>query len=99
MRTPSVNAWDVVPDLAVEVVSPTNHAEEIPTKVREYFEAGVRRVWVLHLHESLVYEYDSPRAIRVLDRQDTLEGGVVLPGFRLALADLFEGPEEPTNPA
>ncbi len=71
-RIPTVNAWDVIPDLVVEVVSPTNYAEEIPTKIREYFEAGVRRAWVIYLHESLVYEYDSPRAIRVLGIEDTL---------------------------
>jgi Uma2 family endonuclease len=47
-RISSVNAWDVVPDLVVEVVSPTNLAEEIPTRVREYFEAGVRRAWVIY---------------------------------------------------
>lgn len=85
------NAWDVIPDLVVEVVSPTNLAEEIPTKVREYFEAGVRRAWVIYVHESLVYEYDSPRSIRVLGREDTLDGGQVIPGFRLPLVELFEG--------
>ena len=89
------NAWDVVPDLVVEVVSPTNLAEEIPTRVRGYFEAGVRRAWVVYVHESLVYEYDSPRSIRVMGREDALDGGEVIPGFRLPLSDLFEGAEEP----
>jgi Uma2 family endonuclease len=94
-RIPSVNAWDVIPDLVVEVISPTNLAEEIPTKVREYFEAGVRRALVIFPHESLVYDYDSPRSIRVMGLEDSLEGGEILPGFRLALAELFEGIEEP----
>lgn len=89
----------MVPDLVVEVVSPTNLAEEIPTRIREYFEAGVRRAWVIYLHEALVYEYDSPRSIRVLGREDALEGGAVVPEFRLALADLFEAPEDPADPA
>jgi Uma2 family endonuclease len=93
-RIPFGNAWDVVPDLVVEVVSPTNYAEEFPTKVREYFEAGVRRAWIIYVHESLVYEYDSPISIRVFTRQDTLDGGEVIPGFRLPLSDLFEGAEE-----
>lgn len=92
-RTPNTDPWDVVPDLVVEVVSPSNLAEEIPTRVREYFEAGVRRAWVIYPHESLVYEYDSPRSIRVLGREDALEGGEVVPGFRLPLADLFEEDE------
>ncbi len=90
-RIPPGNAWDVVPELVVEVVSPTNLAEEIPTRVREFFGAGARRIWVIYPHESLAYEYDSPRTIRILGPEDTLEGGPILPGFRLALADLFEG--------
>lgn len=85
----------MIPDLVVEVVSPSNLAEEVPTKVREYFEAGVRRVWVLYLHESLVYEYDSPRLIRVLGREQALEGDTIIPEFRLGLAELFEGTKEP----
>jgi Uma2 family endonuclease len=93
-RVTEENAWDVIPDLIVEVVSPTNYAEEIPTRIREYFEAGVRRAWVVYLHESLVYEYDAPRSIRVLGIEDTLDGGTVIPGFQLPLAELFDQPEE-----
>jgi Uma2 family endonuclease len=88
---PPGNAWNVIPDLVVEVVSPTDNAKEILIKVREYFEAGVRRVWVLYPGEWLVYEYDSPRSIRVLGREDALEGGEVIPGFRLPLSELSEG--------
>jgi Uma2 family endonuclease len=95
---PLENAWDVIPDLVVEVVSPTDLAEEILTKIREYFEAGVRRAWVLYPHESLVYEYDSPRSIRILGPGDALEGGAILPEFRLPLSELFEGAEE-TGPS
>lgn len=98
-RTPTTASWNVIPDLAVEVVSPTNLAEEIPTRVREYFEAGVRLVWVIYPHESLVYAYDDPWTIRVLGRDDRLVGGMVLPGFELPLADLFEGPEMDDGPA
>jgi Uma2 family endonuclease len=94
-KIPRGNAWDVVPDLIVEVVSPTNLAEEIPTRVRDYFHSGVRRAWIIYVHESLVYEYDSPRSIRVLGREDILDGGEVIPGFRLPLSELLEGPEEP----
>jgi hypothetical protein len=54
---------------------------------------------VIYPHESLVYEYYSPRSIRVLAREDLLEGGAIVPGFQLALADLFEGPEEVADPA
>lgn len=88
------NAWDVVPDLAVEVVSPTDRAEDLLEKVDEYFRAGVRLVWVLYPRRRLVHVYESLTQIRGLTRTDELDGGTVLPGFRLPLATLFqeEGP-------
>jgi Uma2 family endonuclease len=90
------DAWDVVPDLAVEVISPSNTAAEILIKVHEYFRAGVRLVWVIYPVEVEVYAYESPTVIRVLQRGDELDGGAVLPGFRLPLATLFE--EEEVGP-
>jgi Uma2 family endonuclease len=90
------DAWDVVPDIAVEVISPTNTATEVLVKVRDYFQAGVRLVWVVYPVEGEVYAYGSPTAIRVLQRGDELDGGAVLPGFRLPLATLFE--EEEVGP-
>ncbi len=92
-RIPRGNAWDVVPDIAIEVVSPTNLAEEMPSRVREYFEAGVRLVWFVFTNESLVYAYESPRSVRIIGPGETLGAGEVLPGFRLDLSDLLEGPE------
>jgi Uma2 family endonuclease len=64
-KVPQTNAWDVVPDLAVEVVSPSNTANEIMAKIREYFQAGVRCVWVIYPVEELVYVYQSPVQNRI----------------------------------
>jgi Uma2 family endonuclease len=89
-QVPETNAWDVVPDLAVEVVSPTNLAEEIVQKVNEYFAAGVRQVWVIYANVRQVYVYDTPTSIRVVAHGGELDGGAILPGFRLAPASLFE---------
>jgi len=86
---PSTNAWNVLPDLCVEVVSPTDRADEIMDKVREYFQAGVRLVWVFYPRHALVQVYESLIAVRGLTRSDTLDGGVVLPEFRLPLSELF----------
>jgi len=83
------DAWDVVPDLAVEVVSPTDAAEALLEKVDEYFRAGVRLIWVVFPLHSLVHVIESPTQIRVLTAADELDGGAVVPGFRLALAELF----------
>jgi Uma2 family endonuclease len=83
------DVWDVVPDLAVEVISPSNPAQESVQKVREYFEAGVSLVWLVYPVDRLVYIYGSPTEIRVLTAADTLDGGTVLPGFKLSLNRLF----------
>lgn len=85
----SENAWPVVPDLAVEVVSPTDYAEDLLEKVEEYLRAGVRLVWVVYPRRELLQVYQSLTQIRGLTRQDELDGGDVLPGFRLPLAALF----------
>lgn len=87
---PEDDGWNVIPDLAVEVVSPSNSAEEMKRKIAEYFTAGVRLVWVAYPTLGLIETYDSPTSVQILDRSGTLDGGTVLPGFRLALTDLFE---------
>ena len=83
------NAWDVVPNLATEVVSPTDRAEELDDKIAEYFRAGVQLVWVVYPMQSKIHVYSAPTQIAVLTRNDVLDGGPVVPGFRLALAELF----------
>ncbi|MFI5460721.1 MAG: Uma2 family endonuclease [Isosphaerales bacterium] len=92
---PQTEAWDVVPDLAVEVVSKTNTADQIDKKIDEYFQAGVSDVWVIYPGTSKIYVYNSPTRVSVLQRGDELDGGALLPGFRVALSTLFEeGNEE-----
>jgi Uma2 family endonuclease len=93
---PEDAAWDVVPDLAVEVVSPTDRAEAGLDKIREYFEAGVRVVWAIFPRLRVVHVFDSFTQVRVLTRADDLDGGALLPGFRLPLATLFEDEAEAT---
>lgn len=88
-RGPDTNAWAVLPDLCVEVVTPTDFGDEQEAKIEEYFQAGVRLVWVVYPRQQRVYVYDSPTQIRRLTRDDTLDGGAVIPGFRLPLVELF----------
>src|SRR5271156_1954423 len=52
------NAWDVVPDFAVEVMSPRDLAEESLQKIDEYFQAGVQFVWVVYPERRQVYAYE-----------------------------------------
>jgi Uma2 family endonuclease len=86
---PSTNAWDVLPDLCVEVVSPYDLAEEIEDKVNEYVRSGVRLVWVVYPRHGRIYVHERSGAVRVVQHTDALDGGDVLPGFRLPLAELF----------
>jgi Uma2 family endonuclease len=83
------NAWDVVPDLAIEVVSPTDFAEDLLTKVDEYFRAGVGLVWIVYPSLRLIQVYESMVRIRGVTAADELDGGAVLPGFRIPVAALF----------
>jgi Uma2 family endonuclease len=77
------------PDLAVEVVSPGNSKEEIHKKIVNYFGTGCRLVWVFYSKSRAVYVYTSPNEIKVLNAEDVLDGGDVLPGFSVKLTDIF----------
>jgi Uma2 family endonuclease len=92
-RVPKTRSWAVVPDLAVEIVSPTNTAYEVTEKLEEYFLVGIRSVWVVYPPQSMVYVYSSPTDVRVLKVGDELEGGEILPGFSLPVERIFEQPE------
>ncbi len=89
---PNENAWAIVPDLCVEVVSPSDRIEELYDKVREYFEAGVQLVWVVHPRHGFVQVHASLTQVRGVARTEVLDGGPVLPGFRLPLAELLPQP-------
>jgi Uma2 family endonuclease len=89
-RVPNVPVWDMVPDLAIEVVSPTNTAFEVQQKIHEYFDAGVNQLWIVYPPQRGVYVYASTTRIEVLQIGQDLDGGDLLPGFRLSLATLFE---------
>lgn len=93
-RVPEVPVWDIVPDLAVEVVSPSITASEVQRKTHEYLAAGVSRVWVVYPEQSEVYVYSSPTQIQVVGLGQELEGGELLPGFRLPVARLFQDDPE-----
>ncbi len=92
---PTDNAWDVVPNLAVEVVSPSDKADDLEEKIAEYFQAGVQLVWIVYPTHKKIHVYSSPTQISILSKGDTLDGGTVVPGFRLALAELFPEMTEP----
>jgi Uma2 family endonuclease len=89
---PETGDWLVVPNLAVEVVSPNDLVADLAAKIREYFHYGVEQLWVILPSERKVYVYDSPTQVRILGAEEDLEGERLLPGFRLALSTLFQKP-------
>lgn len=91
------NAWDVVPDLAVEVISPNDLAEEQLGKVHDYFGAGVRLVWVVYPRQRQVYVHESTTSVRILTESESLDGGAVLSGWTLPLKTLFGPPPAPAS--
>jgi len=87
---PSKPIPDLAPDLAVEVLSKSNTPEEMERKLGEYFLAGVRLVWMIDPRKRTAEVYTSPDApAATLDETQVLDGGNVLPGFKLPLAELF----------
>ena len=79
------------PDLAVEILSPSNTVEEIHNKLVEYFDNGSRLVWVINPKEKYVLVYrSSEEPDRLLKSIDSLDGEEMVPGFSLAIAELFQ---------
>lgn len=77
------------PDLAVEIISPTNTRREIAEKVAEYVAAGSRLVWVLDTDRRSAEVHRSSGTTNMLTEREAFDGEDVVPGFRYALADLF----------
>jgi Uma2 family endonuclease len=88
---------DLAPDLAIEVLSESNTKEEMGRKLKDYFFAGVRLVWLVDPEKRVVDVYTAPdQSVRLAEGQ-SLDGGDVLPGFTLSLRELFAPPKRGTQ--
>jgi Uma2 family endonuclease len=87
---PEEGDWQVVPDLAVEVTSSHDLWDEVLAKVHEYFEKGVRQVWIVVPKRQQVFVFESPTRVRILTTAEELDGENLLPGLRLPVARLFQ---------
>ena len=81
--------WPGAPDLAVEVISPSDNYSEVEGKVADWLEAGTRMVVVVDPRRRKVTVHRSASDIRVLGIGEVLEGGEVVPGWKLPLEELF----------
>ena len=87
--TPSA-FWDLGCDLAVEVISPSNTRREMELKLTDYFSAGVQIVWLVYPKTREVVVYTSPGKSATMRGDDLLEGGALLPGFNVAVGQIFD---------
>jgi Uma2 family endonuclease len=82
--------WPGAPDLAVEVISPSDTYTEVEEKVNDWLNAGARMVLVLNPRTRAVSMYTSQtKKVVRLTESDTLDGGEVLQGFTCRVAELF----------
>lgn len=79
----------LAPDLAVEVVSPSNTMSQVYGKVSDYLDAGTALVWLVDPTSRTVTVFDANGEMRLRREGEELDGGDVLPGFRLAMTEIF----------
>lgn len=81
--------WPFAPDLAVEVISPSDRFDDVLTKVQEYLRAGTRLFWIFHPRTRTVMVYRANGTVQLLRQQEELNGEDVLPGFHCQVREFF----------
>jgi Uma2 family endonuclease len=87
--------WPVTPLLAVEVLSESNTKKEMDRKLKELFSTGCQLVWIIDPQKRTAKVYASAKRFKELDESGVLDGGKILPGFKLSLTDLFAATSRP----
>ena len=81
--------WPFAPDLAVEVVSPSDRFDEVQIKVSEYLTAGTRLVWIVNPATRTIFVHRSAHDVKALGGDDELNGEDIVPGFRCPVRRVF----------
>lgn len=84
----------IVPDIAVEVVSPNDLGQDIEEKRLDWLDAGVKLLWIVYPSNQTVHVWSADGRMQLFKRTDTLSGAPVLPEFSVPVADLFQLPTE-----
>ena len=92
-KLPRKKVPHLVPDLTIEVISKSNTPAEIRRKLGEYFDAGVRLAWVIDPRKRTARVHKSARRSTLVREHQSLDGGEVLPGFAVRLAEVFRNLE------
>ena len=86
---PAEAYWPGSPDLAAEVLSPSESVAGVEKKVKDWFDGGALLVWVVDPEKRNVAVFRSAEDVTMLDEDDELDGGDVVPGFRCRVAEVF----------
>ena len=81
--------WPGAPDLAVEVISPSDTFADVQEKVFDWLEAGTRMVILVMPRKRAVTVYRSLADMMMLTEHDMLDGGDVVPGWKIPVRELF----------
>jgi Uma2 family endonuclease len=88
----------LAPDLAIEVLSESNTADEMRQKLAEYFQSGTRLAWLVDPATRTVAVYTSPDSpASTASERDSLDGGAILPGLAIRVADIFLNVPRPSD--
>jgi len=88
-KFPSESYPALEPNLVVEVLSPGNTKGEMTRKRLEYFHSNVQIVWIVDCINRSVAAYTSPSKVRVYSEEETIDGGLAIPGFTASVSDFF----------
>ena len=97
-KLPDQGYTDIAPALVVEVFSPGNTAKEMEQKRREFFAAGTELFWIVYPDRQEIEVFTDTESHRLLRRDDTLDGGTVLPGFSVKVSEIFAAVELGDDP-
>jgi len=77
------------PDIAVEIVSPSNSEEDLAAKIKLYLKGGSRLVWIMYLQREDIWVYRPDNTYTILESDGVLDGGDALPSFKMELGEFW----------
>jgi Uma2 family endonuclease len=81
------------PDLAIEVLSPSDTVKDVTEKLADYFESGAKLVWVVNPDNKTLLVYHGTTPDRLLKSGDSIDGETIVPGFQMPVDELFAKPD------
>ncbi len=88
-KLPQDSIPDLAPDFVIEVLSLSNTRAEMARKRREYFQGGVRLIWMVDPQRRTIAAFQTAEDVIIVDEDSTITGGDVLPGWSFDTAKLF----------